>query len=409
MAEPPQLDAVICGDARTELGRLPSGSANLVYLDPPFFSRKTHELASRTTGRKYAFDDRFGSLDEYLGLISSVLREARRVLAEDGSVFLHCDRHASHHLRTELDRTFGAENFQSEIVWTYRRWSNAKKGLLNAHQNIYFYGRSGAFKFNPVHTGYSPSTNVDQILQERARGPSGKCAYKRNRSGGVVLTKEKKGVPLSDVWDMPYLNPKARERCGYPTQKPVKLLQRIIELVTDEGDVVVDPFCGSGTTCVAAKSLGRRFLGIDKSEEAVSLARNRLSEMVVSESRVLSDGMDSFKEKTDFESRVLASLNAIPVQRNGGIDGFVRGGDGLIPVKIQKETETVDDAVALLERAVRNKPFGIKIVVQTNNRRNLPVQAIFHEPDVRIIPCLQLQLENILDSRHAESHEKGAI
>ena len=106
-----------------------------------------------------------------------------------------------------------------------------------------------------------------------------------------MLAKEKKGVPLSDVWNIPYLNPKAKERCGYPTQKPVALLQRIIELVTDKGDVVVDPFCGSGTTCVAAKSLSRHFYGIDKSEDAVLLARKRLDEMVISESQVLASGI----------------------------------------------------------------------------------------------------------------------
>jgi len=122
-------------------------------------------------------------------------------------------------------------------------------------------------------------------LQERVRNSKGKSEYKKDSKGNVVLSTVKKGVPLSDVWEIPFLNPKAKERCGYPTQKPVKLLQRVIELVTNENDIVLDPFCGSGTTCVAAKSLNRKFTGIDKSSEAVILLNKRISlTYVISES-----------------------------------------------------------------------------------------------------------------------------
>ena len=399
MLDSPKIDLIVCGDALAELVSLPSGSVNLVYLDPPFFSQKSHGLTSRTTGHSYSFDDKFDSLEDYLSLLVPVLREARRILAEDGAIFLHCDRYASHHLRVEMDKIFGVENFQSEIIWTYRRWSNSKKGLLNSHQNIYFYSKSDAFKFNQIFTGYSLSTNVDQILQERTRNVLGRCAYKRNESGEVVLAKEKKGVPLSDVWNIPYLNPKARERCGYPTQKPVALLQRIIELVTDKGDTVVDPFCGSGTTCVAAKALSRHFYGIDKSEDAVQLARERLDEMVITESQVLSSGIESFSAKDEFQSSVLASLDAIPVQRNKGIDGFIRKGGRLIPVKIQRESETIDDAIAYIEHASRGKAFAAKIVIQTNFRHSLfSTGEIFGDTDVKVIPYLGLQIENALNS-----------
>ncbi|MBQ7189077.1 MAG: site-specific DNA-methyltransferase [Kiritimatiellae bacterium] len=397
MLDSSRVDLVVCGDALVELEALPSGSMNLVYLDPPFFSQKSHGLTSRETGQKYSFDDRFDTLEDYLALLVPVLREARRVLSEDGSIFLHCDRYASHHLREEMDKVFGVENFQSEIIWTYRRWSNSKKGLLNSHQNIYFYSKSDAFKFNQFFTDYSPATNIDQILQERARNALGRCSYKRNEAGEVVLAKEKKGVPLSDVWNIPYLNPKAKERCGYPTQKPVALLQRIIELVTDKGDVVVDPFCGSGTTCVAAKSLSRHFYGIDKSEDAVLLARKRLDEMVISESQVLASGIESFSEKDELENSILASLNAIPVQRNKGIDGFIRRDGCLIPVKIQKENETIDDAIVLIEHASRGKAFVAKIVIQTNSRHNLFNPGEFlGDTDVKVIPYLGLQIEDAL-------------
>src|SRR5699024_9228610 len=137
-------------------------------------------------------------------------------------------------------------------IWAYKRWSNSKKGLLNNHQNIYFYSKSKSFKFNTMYTDYSPTTNLDQILQARMRDEHAKSKYKTDENGQVVLGKEKKGVPLSDIWNIPYLNPKAKERTGYPTQKPILLLEQIIKIATDEGDTVLDPFCGSGTTLVAA-------------------------------------------------------------------------------------------------------------------------------------------------------------
>lgn len=114
--------------------------------------------------------------------------------------------------------------------------------------------------FNPQFVEYSPSTNVDQILQQRTRDASGKSVYRKDINGTILSNGAKRGVPLGDVWDIPYLNPKARERVGYPTQKPILLLERIIQLSTQVGDVVLDPCCGSGTTLVAAKLLQRELL-----------------------------------------------------------------------------------------------------------------------------------------------------
>ena len=288
-----KVDQILHGDAVASLKDLPDNSADLVYFDPPFFSQKSHTLSNKGAEKTFTFDDCWDSLESYLNLIRSVLRESKRALRDTGSVFLHCDRSASHHIRVLMDEVFGTENFQSEIIWSYKRWSNSKKGLLNAHQSIYFYSKTSDFKFNRSFTSYSATTNVDQILQARERDQNGKAVYKRDSDGNVVLGKEKKGVPLSDVWEIPYLNPKAKERVGYPTQKPVSLLKQIIELTTDEGDLVIDPFCGSGTTCVAAKSVGRSFVGIDVSEDAVRLSMQRLEEMIISESRLLEVGKES--------------------------------------------------------------------------------------------------------------------
>jgi site-specific DNA-methyltransferase (adenine-specific) len=220
-----KVDQIIHGDAVAGMKILPANSVDLVYFDPPFFSQKSHTLSNKGAEKVFSFDDCWDSLDSYLDLIRDVLFESKRVLRDTGSVFLHCDRYASHHIRVLMDEVFGVENFQSEIIWAYKRWSNSKKGLLNAHQSIYFYSKTSDFKFNRAFTSYSATTNVDQILQARERDKNGKAVYKRDSDGNVVLGKEKKGVPLSDVWEIPYLNPKANERVGYPTQKPVNLLK----------------------------------------------------------------------------------------------------------------------------------------------------------------------------------------
>lgn len=141
-----------------------------------------------------------------------------------------------------------------------------------------FCTKSEAFTFNTQYTDYSPSTNVDQILQQRERDSDGKSVYRRDENGLPIANGAKQGVPLGDVWDIPYLNPKAKERVGYPTQKPIFLLDRIIEIASNPQDVVLDPFCGSGTTLVAAHPANRRYFGIGVSYDAIQLATDRLND-----------------------------------------------------------------------------------------------------------------------------------
>lgn len=279
--------SVLLGDCLEQLKNIKDESVDLIYLDPPFFTQKKQKLKTRDNSKEYSFDDCWDSINEYIDYIKLRLIECRRVLKPTGSIFLHCDKTASHYLRVALDEVFGMENFQSEIIWSYKRWSNSKVGLLNNHQNIYFYSKTKNFKFNTIYTDYSPTTNVDQILQERVRDENFKATYKIDENGKVVIGKEKKGVPLSDVWNIPFLNPKAKERTGYPTQKPILLLEQIIKIATDEGDLVLDPFCGSGTTLVAAKLLNRRYMGIDISKDAVELTKQRLENPIKTSSFLL--------------------------------------------------------------------------------------------------------------------------
>src|SRR6266849_5748389 len=270
------IDTLYTGDCLSWLETIEPGSIDLVYLDPPFFTQRVQKSKTRDNSNEYSFSDTWASTEDYKAFLKLRIEQCRKALRDTGSIFVHCDSLASHHIRLILDEVFGPENFKSEIIWVYRRWSNAKRGLLNAHQTIYFYSKSDKFKFNVIYTDYSPTTNIDQILQERERDEHGKCAYKIGNNGRVVLGKEKRGVPLSNVWEIPYLNPKATERTGYPTQKPILLLEKIIEIATDKSDVVLDPMCGSGTTIVAAALLERNWIGIDIEPGAIELARVRV-------------------------------------------------------------------------------------------------------------------------------------
>lgn len=391
-----EINEILQGHCLEKLQDIESNRVDLVYFDPPFFTQKKHFLSNRDNSKTYQFDDKYESLDDYLLLIENTLIESKRVLKTTGSLFLHCDKTASHHIRIVLDKIFGEENFQNEIVWSYKRWSNAKKGLLNSHQIIFFYSKTADFKFNTLYTDYSATTNLDQILQDRERNENGKSVYKRDSDGNAIMGKEKKGVPLSDVWEIPYLNPKAKERTGYPTQKPVLLLNQIINIATQEGDLVLDPFCGSGTTCVSAKLLKRNYIGIDISEDAVELANSRLEEMVISESNLLNKGIHKYLEKTQKELEILENINAFPVQRNLGIDGFLKEHyDGMpVPVKIQGDCETIEDAIEKLSRASKGKNYAMKIVIQT--KEHGASRLFDFQTDIKIIKSLDLQVSQML-------------
>lgn len=393
-------DVVIHGNCVDELKKIENETIDLIYLDPPFYTKKRHQLKTRDDSKAYEFSDEWDSLSDYLSMIRECLVEFKRILKATGSIFFHCDKSASHHIRVLLDEIFGEENFRSEIVWYYKRWSNAKKGLLNSHQNIYLYSKTKAFKFNPILTDYSPTTNVDQILQRRVRDRRNKTVYATDENGEVVINGAKKGVPLADVWEIPFLNPKARERIGYPTQKPILLLEKIINLVTDEGDLVLDSFCGSGTTLVAAKLLNRRYIGIDILKEAIELSEKRLSESVKTTSFLLERGIDYYRQKPETEMAILKSLGATPVYRNRGIDGFLKEtfNGKPIPIRIQKHKESLTVAKDKLTYATRKRNCDFMVLIRTSSITQEPIdiQQDF-EPNILVMDSYDFIIKRELD------------
>ncbi|WP_337177733.1 DNA methyltransferase [Paludisphaera sp.] len=341
------------GDCLPHLEAMPPGSVHLAYLDPPFATGRVHRLSPRDRSAVYEFADVWETPRAYEAFLRERLVAARRALADSGSLFFHCGRDAGHVARGLLDEVFGPSRFRSEIIWHYRRWSSGTRGLLPAHQTIHYYTKSDEFVFNPVWEPYSPATNVDQLVQRRRRDGASKSIYARDDEGRPIPSGAKRGVPLGDVWDIPYLNPKARERTGYPTQKPLALLERIVALASRPGDVVLDPFCGSGTALVAAVSLGRRAIGIDASEAAVALARSRLERPVRSASRLMERGRESYRTADAECLGLLAGLDVVPVHRNAGVDALLKSGEDGRPVavRVQRPGETVGEAASKLRRA----------------------------------------------------------
>ncbi len=393
-----QENCIIQGDSLKILKEITEKSVDLVYLDPPFFTQEEQSLSSKANVI-YSFNDKWNNMDTYLNFIQERLLECKRILKDSGSIFLHCDRNASHYLKILMDKLFGITNFQSEIIWSYKRWSNSKKGLLNAHQIILFYSKTKDFKFNKIYTNYSETTNIDQILQARVRNKNGKSVYKIDNNGEIVIGQSKKGVPLSDVWEIPFLNPKAKERTGYPTQKPIILLEQILKLVTDENDLVVDPFVGSGTTVVAAKILNRKYIGIDKSQEAITLTKDRLNSLIKTESYLLKKGRAAYQNLPEKHMDILRHLNITPVQRNSGIDGFLKEYIYNKPVslKIQKEDETLEEAANRLLKASKIKQCSFMILIRTHIDY-LDIFDFNTIPDnMRIIDSYEVQIDTLTD------------
>ena len=353
------------GDCLEVMRSLAANRVNLVYLDPPFFTQKTHRLRTRDRQREFSFADVWASHAEYADFLLVRLQEIERILHPTGAVFFHCDRNAAHIVRLLLDEVLGADNFRAEIIWHYKRWSNSQKNLLPAHQTIYYYSKSDDYTFNTIYKEYSVSTNVDQILQRRKRDEFGKSVYDVNEAGEFIPSGAKKGVPLSDVWSIPYLNPKAKERTGYPTQKPVLLLERIIEIASNENDLILDPFCGSGTTLVAAALLNRRAIGIDIAADAIEIARQRLDEPVKSESDLLKLGREAYRNVDEAALALLQGLDVVPVQRNQGIDAFLRDdvNGRSIPIRVQRSDETILEAANKLYKAAVTKQAPVMFLV----------------------------------------------
>lgn len=345
-------------------------SVDLEYLDPPFNSNAVYNvLFKETNGTKAqaqmkAFEDtwtwddkvartyketveRGGKVSQalqsfhsllgtdnnmmaYLAMMAPRLVELHRILKPTGSIYLHCDPTASHYLKVLMDAIFGPTSFRNEIVWHYRRWPAKQKNFQRMHDVILFYSKTYRQNtFNVLMEPLSPGTI------KRWRGKKSKVEYEGDIRLVTQMTNEDSpGRPMDDVWNIPVINSQAKERLGYPTQKPEALLERIITASCPDNGTVLDPFAGCGTSVVAAQRSGRAWIGIDITYAAIGLIRKRLKDSfgedaqykVVGEPTTVADAFALFKQDPyQFQWWALARVGAGKTEQKKGSDKGIDG------------------------------------------------------------------------------------
>ncbi len=291
------LSSLKNGPPRSEIEA--QGGLKLIYIDPPFdvgadFSMDI-EIGGDTFTKKpnileeIAYRDTWGKgADSFIAMIYERLILMRDLLAEDGSIYVHRDWRLNSVVRFVMDEVFGRDNYLNEIIWHYRKWSLPVKFFQKNHDSIFYYSKnvqSPSRVFNVVE--YQPPS--DGTLK-RWKGKKQNATFDESgRRTATNLEEESTGSPLSAVWEISIINPAAQERIGYPTQKPEALLERIIKASSNEGDLVADFFCGSGTTAAVAERLGRKWICSDLGKFAVHTTRKR---MIGVQRRMKSDGKD---------------------------------------------------------------------------------------------------------------------
>jgi DNA modification methylase len=332
---------LILGDNLIELQKLPDESVDLIYLDPPFFSNRKFEVIWGDDGEKRSFDDRWaGGIDHFISWLKVRVRQMHRILKPTGNIFLHCDWHANAEIKIDvLNSIFGRNNFRNEIIWHYRRWTGVAHSFQKLHDTVYFYSKTNTYTFNPLYTDYTEGSI--------ARKMGGKLhRFKKGEEPLLVSDKtvDEKGVRENDVWQIPFINPSAKERIGYPTQKPEALLERIIKCASNEGDLVLDPFVGGGTTIAVADKLNRQWIGIDQSVMAIKVTelrlRKRENDLFAKPFEVILptfnlEKLQSNKGK-EFEIFIVEKYGGIPNLKGGkdyGIDGHTQYGT---PIQVKK-------------------------------------------------------------------------
>lgn len=412
-SERPVVDTGVlyCDDNLSRLAALPAESVDLIYLDPPFFSNRVYEVIWGDEAEVRSFEDRWeGGIQHYIGWMRERAELLHRVLKPTGSFYLHCDPHASHYLKVMLDPIFGQSGFRSEIIWKRTSAHSSAKRWGPVHDTILYYGRgTKGLTWNEPRIDYEPEyldkyykfDDGDGRLYWRAdlcaagtrngrsgvpwRGfdPAAKGMhwkftvehldeldtegriYWPTRGAGWPQYKryreELKGKAVDDIWvDIDRINPKAAERLGYPTQKPESLLERIIRASSNPGDVVLDPFCGCGTTVAVAERLHREWIGIDISPTAIEIMRRRLirqthglcSPIIVGTPTTIDDlhGLKPF----EFQNWIVNAVNGTqsPKQTGDmGIDGywfFTRD-----PIQVKQSEHVGRNVVDNFETALR--------------------------------------------------------
>ena len=252
------------GDNLKFMKSLEGGKVDLIYIDPPFFTQKTQKAVS--SGKNIYYHDSWKSTNSYLHFLVARVRRCHRLLKDTGVFCLHLNWRSSHIMKLWCDKIFGGDNFINEIVFSYNGGGYSKRAYPRKHDNILIFSKSDKYSFSIEYKDYRKN------VQEVNRG---------NFGDSLRTVNLERGTPVTDVWsDIRTVVGWSPEEEGYPTQKPIPLLKRLIKSFSNKGDIVADFFCGSGTTLVAAKQLGRNFIGCDISKDAISISNKRLSKVL---------------------------------------------------------------------------------------------------------------------------------
>jgi DNA modification methylase len=295
------------------------GKINLIYIDPPFFTGGNYHFKTfigkkdKLTSKAYS-DSWDGGLDAYLNFIYERLFLIKKLLSEEGSVYLHLDWHVSHYIKILLDEVFGEKNFRNEIIWAYPAASaQTRMFYIRSYDTIFFYTKSDNYVFrDDPHIYMEYSDRVKSALKKDERGV---FYYRGGSHNGKKLSRkvyvESKGIFPRDVWnDIPYIRANTREYQGFSTQKPERLLKRIILASSNENDIVADFFCGTGTTLAVAEKLGRRWIGCDITPQSIHISRKRILD--IKNSNNLLNWPQKYKK--GFNSFKLLTLNDLENQ-----------------------------------------------------------------------------------------------
>jgi site-specific DNA-methyltransferase (adenine-specific) len=455
------MNQLILGDNLAILKQQDSNSMDLIYLDPPFFSNRSYEVIWGDAGEIRSFQDRWsGGIDHYIAWLKERVEEMHRILKPTGSLFLHCDWHANAYIRVLiLDRVFGEQNFNSEIIWERTFGSGSSKTISKKFptntDTIWFYNKSSRFVFNQIWKPYEEATlkrydkidehgrrykweNLKTYSKERLDNLLSKGEAKFSDQSKYPVYKryldEGKGTPVTNLWnDIPFIGTKSPERIGYPTQKPEALLERIILCASNEGDLVLDPFVGGGTTVAVADRLKRQWLGIDQSVQAIKVSEMRLQKQQDLFSKPFVVKLHKYDYETlrdsnafEFQNWIIQQAGGVPnTKQRGdlGIDGRSREG---FPMQVKRSEgvgrNVIDNFKSACERFDRslfdrNKasklPIGVIIafsfnkgaiqeVARLKNEENLLIQLLKVEDIVSIAkkPKLNVKFTDLgLDSK----------
>ena len=325
------MQALLVGDEATGLPSL-RGKVDLIYIDPPFDSKADYRTKTSLPGmdieqkptvmEQYAYSDTWkeGTVS-YLKMICPRLLLIRELLSDRGSIYVHLDWHVGHYVKILMDDIFGKENLKNEIIWAYSRWANVSNCFQRMHDSIFFYTKAANATFHEqrVKLPESRKRNLVQIV-------NGVKVSMRDSDGNVIY-REQNDKPVSDYWDdtdiwddIFQVGKNGKERLDYATQKPEKLLERIIKASSNEGDLVCDFFGGSGTTAAVAERLGRRWITCDIGKPASLIMRKRFIDQGVKP--FLYQGIGDYQKEAFSSSKLVkkvGELSRIVMQLYGAI------------------------------------------------------------------------------------------